>query len=91
VNVLKALFKDGRLVPGAGAAEIELAKGVEKYGSGVKGLAQHAIKQYATALEVIPRTLAENAGVKDANEVVSRLWTKHHQQGGEVWGVDIEV
>ena len=92
VNVIKALMKDSRLVPGAGASELELARRVETYGSGLKGLAQHAVKRYATALEVVPRTLAENAlGGAEGNEVLSRLWAKHEETGGEAWGVDIEV
>ncbi|OBZ69987.1 putative T-complex protein 1 subunit theta [Grifola frondosa] len=92
VNVIKALIKDPRLVPGAGATEMELAKRVEVYGSGLKGLAQHGVKRWASALEVIPRTLAENAlGGAEGNEVVSRLWAKHESQGGEAWGVDIEA
>lgn len=92
VNVIKSLLKDARLVPGAGAAELELAKRVEVYGSGLKGLAQHAVKRYSAALEVVPRTLAENAlGGAEGNEVLSRLWAKHEEKGGEAWGVDIEV
>ncbi len=92
VNVIKSLMKDARLVPGAGASELELAKRVEIYGSSLKGLAQHAVKRYATALEVIPRTLAENAlGGAESNEVLSRLWAKHEEDGGEAWGVDVEV
>lgn len=92
VNVIKALLKDPRMVPGAGATEIELAKRVDTYGSGLKGLSQHAVKRYASALEVVPRTLAENAlGGAEGNEVLSRLWAKHEQKGGENWGVDVEV
>jgi T-complex protein 1 subunit theta len=92
VNVIKALLKDARLVPGAGATELELGRRVEAYGSGLKGLAQHAVKRYAGALEVIPRTLAENAmGGAEGNEVLSRLWAKHEEKGGEGWGVDVEV
>ncbi|KAG0694950.1 chaperonin Cpn60/TCP-1 family [Suillus ampliporus] len=92
VNVIKSLIKDPRLVPGAGATELELGKRVEAYGSGMRGLAQHAVKRYATALEVIPRTLAENAlGGAEGNEVLSRLWAKHEQKGGEAWGVDVEA
>ncbi|KLO15150.1 T-complex protein 1 [Schizopora paradoxa] len=91
VNVIKALLKDSRLVPGAGATELELAKRVEAYGSGLRGLAQHAVKRFATALEVVPRTLAENAlGGTEGNEVVSRLWARHQEKGGEVIGVDVE-
>jgi chaperonin GroEL (HSP60 family) len=91
VNVIKALIKDARLVPGAGASELELARRVEAYGSGLKGLAQHAVKRYGEALEVVPRTLAENAmGGREGNEVLSRLWAKHAEPDGDAWGVDIE-
>lgn len=94
VSVLKALLKDPRLAPGAGATELELARRVEAYGSGLKGLAQHAVKRYATALEVVPRTLAENArGGAEGNEVLSAVWTAHQEgagKGGENVGVDID-
>ncbi|KAH6897987.1 t-complex protein 1 [Coprinopsis sp. MPI-PUGE-AT-0042] len=91
VNVIKSLLKDARLVPGAGATEMELAKRVDAYGSTLKGLSQHGVKKFASALEVVPRTLAENAlGGAVGNEVVSRLWAKHDQSGGEAWGVDVE-
>lgn len=91
VNVLKALLKDTRLVPGAGAAELELARRVEAYGGGLRGLSQHAVKKYAAALEVVPRTLAENArGGAEGNEVLARLWARHND-GHPLWGVDVEV
>ncbi|KAF8608443.1 T-complex protein 1 [Ceratobasidium sp. AG-I] len=89
VNVIKALVKDDRLVPGAGATEIELAKRVEAYGASLKGLSQHGVRRYATALEILPSTLAENAGL-DMTEVVSKLYEKHAQADGVAWGVDIE-
>jgi len=81
--------KDPRLVPGAGATELELARRVEVYGAGLKGLNQHAVKKFATALEVVPSTLAENAGL-DATEVISRLYAKHEKESDKTWGVDIE-
>ncbi|KAJ5984298.1 t-complex protein 1 theta subunit [Penicillium waksmanii] len=62
VNVVKAITKDPRLVPGAGATEIQL----------------HAIRKFAEAFEVVPRTLADSAGL-DATEVLSRLYTAHHR------------
>ncbi|KAJ1306027.1 hypothetical protein OPQ81_010740 [Rhizoctonia solani] len=89
VNVIKALVKDDRLVPGAGATEIELAKRVENYGASLKGLSQHAVRRYASALEILPSTLAENAGL-DMTEVVSKLYEKHAEADGAAWGVDIE-
>lgn len=93
VSALKALIKDGRLVPGAGATELALARKVDVYGAGLRGLAQHAVKKFASALEVVPRTLAENAlGGSEGNEVVARLLAKHEQEGeGKVWGVDVEA
>ncbi|QRV98369.1 TCP-1/cpn60 chaperonin family (T-complex protein 1) [Ceratobasidium sp. AG-Ba] len=89
VNVIKALVKDDRLVPGAGATEIELAKRVEAYGASLRGLSQHGVRRYAQALEIIPSTLAENAGL-DMTEVVSKLYEKHAEADGSAWGVDIE-
>ncbi|CAE6396023.1 putative T-complex protein 1 subunit theta [Rhizoctonia solani] len=89
VNVIKALVKDDRLVPGAGATEIELAKRVESYGASLRGLSQHGVRRYASALEILPSTLAENAGL-DMTEVISKLHEKHAQTDGTVWGVDIE-
>jgi len=92
VNVIKALLKDARLVPGAGATELELARRVETYGAGLKGLSQHGVRRWASALEVVPRTLAENAfGGAEGNEIVSRLWAKHEGAAGESWGVDVEM
>ncbi|KAH7100291.1 T-complex protein 1 [Auriculariales sp. MPI-PUGE-AT-0066] len=90
VSVLKALIKDARLVPGAGATEMALSRAVAAYGAELRGLSQHSARQYAAALEVIPRTLAENAGARDATEVLTRLRTLHDAAGGEVHGVDIE-
>ncbi|GAA5900780.1 hypothetical protein JCM5296_004893 [Sporobolomyces johnsonii] len=89
VNVVKGILKDSRLVCGAGATELELAKRVAEYGEKTPGLAQHAIKRFADALEVVPRTLAENAGL-DATEVLSRLYAAHQSSEDGVVGVDVE-
>jgi chaperonin GroEL (HSP60 family) len=67
-----------------------LLKRVLAYGEKTPGLLQHAIKKYAEAFEVIPRTLAETSG-HDATEVLSRLYTAHHNSDDGVAGVDIEV
>ncbi|RUP45988.1 T-complex protein 1 theta subunit [Jimgerdemannia flammicorona] len=92
VNVVKAVTKDGRLVPGAGATEMELNKRLLAVGERTPGLNQHSIKKFAEALEVIPRTLAENAGL-DATEVLSKLYAAHYKEedGGMAVGVDVEV
>ena len=54
INVIKALTRDPRLVPGAGASEAELARRVFEYGERTPGLNQHAIKKFAEALQVVP-------------------------------------
>lgn len=98
VNVVKAITRDPRLVPGAGATEMQLIERVTAFGDKTPGLAQYAIKKYAEAFEVIPRTLAESAGL-DATEVLSRLYSAHStpskqptKDGDAYWvtGVDIE-
>ncbi|KAI9830110.1 MAG: T-complex protein 1 subunit theta [Phylliscum demangeonii] len=78
VNVVKALARDRRLVPGAGATEMQLMERLQTYGEKTAGLAQYAIKKYAEAFEVVPRTLAESAGL-DGTQVLSRLYAAHHQ------------
>lgn len=89
INTVRILLRDGRLVPGAGASEIELARRVAEFGEKTPGLAQHAIRKWAEAMEVIPKTLAENAGLS-AEDVVSALY-KAHGEGQVDAGVDIEV
>ncbi|KAJ3899319.1 hypothetical protein F5879DRAFT_993887 [Lentinula edodes] len=55
-------------------------------------MVQHAMKKYLSALEVVPRQLAENAlGGAIAHEVVTRFWAKHEEKGGVQWGVDAEA
>ncbi|KAJ9095820.1 hypothetical protein QFC19_007435 [Naganishia cerealis] len=88
INTVKILLRDGRLVPGAGASEIELARRVSEFGEKTPGLAQHAIRKWAEAMEVIPKTLAENAGL-NAEDVVSALF-KAHGEGQVDVGVDID-
>uniref|UniRef100_A0A914UZM2 T-complex protein 1 subunit theta n=1 Tax=Plectus sambesii TaxID=2011161 RepID=A0A914UZM2_9BILA len=88
VNTFKALTKDNRLVPGAGAVEIELARQIESYGERCAGLDQYSIKKFAHSLEALPKQLADNAGVK-TTEVLSKLYAAH-QQGQANAGFDVE-
>ena len=78
VNVVKAITRDPKLVPGAGATEMQLIERVSAYGERTPELSQYAIKKYAEAFEVIPRTLAESAGL-DATEVLATLYAAHHK------------
>ncbi|KAG4304537.1 hypothetical protein PORY_001930 [Pneumocystis oryctolagi] len=89
VNLVKAIIKDPRLVAGAGATEIELSKQLSSYAEEVSGVFQHSIKKYAEAFEVIPRTLAENAGL-DSTEVLGKLYALHHSENKQTAGVNVE-
>ena len=89
VNNFKALSRDGRLVPGAGAVEMELARQVAEFADKCPGLDQYAIQRFAKALETFPRILADNAGLK-ATELVAELLAAH-QQGKSTTGVSVEV
>lgn len=88
VNSIKALVKDARVCPGAGATEIQIAHALMAIGEKTPGLNQYSIMKFAEALEVIPRTLSDNAGV-DSTEVLSKLYASQ-VQGKKTFGVDIE-
>jgi T-complex protein 1 subunit theta len=78
VSVIKAITKDPRLVPGAGATEMQLIERITAFGERTPGLTQYAIKAYGQAFEVIPRTLAESGGL-DATEVLATLYNAHQK------------
>lgn len=87
VNVAKVLCRDGRLVPGAGAAEMHMAKVLHELGTKTTGLEQYSIHKFAEALEVVPRMIAENSG-QPASDIISSLNTAH-AEGKSDFGVDI--
>lgn len=89
VNVVKAITRDPRLVPGSGATELQLVGRIQAFGDKTSGLPQYSIRKYGEAFEVIPRTLAESAGL-EATEVLSKLYTAHHKKDDWTTGVDIE-
>ncbi|EFO65000.1 TCP-1 chaperonin subunit theta [Giardia lamblia P15] len=88
VNVVKATCSDDRFLPGAGAAEMALATNLHDLASKEPGLQQYSIHAYAEALEVVPRLLAETAGLP-ADEVMTEMQSKH-VQGVDYTGVNID-
>lgn len=88
VNVVKAMTRDARFVAGAGACEAELSRQLRAVAQSVAGVEQYALHKFADALEVVPRTLAENAGA-DAMAVVSQIMAAH-ERGERGVGVDVE-
>ena len=67
LGVVAATIEEGKVLIGGGACEIDLVKQLREYGESVSGREQLAILKYAEALEVIPRTLIENAGLDTIN------------------------
>ncbi|KAL7605947.1 T-complex protein 1 subunit theta [Lactuca sativa] len=88
VNTYKALCKDSRIVPGAAATEIELARKLKEFSFSETGLDQYAIGKFAESFEMIPKTLAENAGL-NAMEIISTLYADHANGNVKV-GIDLE-
>ncbi len=78
-SVVKVAIEDGMMVTGGGSTAMELAMQLRDYAASVGGRAQIAIEAYASAMEVIPSTLAENAG-HDPIDVVIEM-RKQHKAG----------
>ena len=77
----------GKVVVGGGAIEIELAKKLREYADSVGGREQLAINKFAEAVEIIPRTLAESAGM-DSIDVLVEL-VAEHEKGNQYAGIDV--
>lgn len=80
-----ASLEVGKIVPGGGAPEIELARRLREYAETVGGREQLAINAFADSVEIIPRTLAESAGM-DAIDTLVELRAQH-EKGKENYGV----
>ena len=88
VNAYKSLCRNSKMLPAGGALEIELSRKLSSFARKQSGLEQYAIAKFAEALEVIPRTLAENSGSL-ASDVISNLYAAH-ASGAVNTGVDVE-
>jgi len=80
LGVVASAVKDGKLVAGGGAVEIELAKRLREFSRTLGGREQLAVEEFASSIETIPETLAENAGLDPIN-VLTELKQKHSSSG----------
>jgi thermosome len=76
LGVVSSSLKTKLIVPGGGAIEIELARRLRIFGQSLSGREQLAVEQFASALEFIPTTLAENAGM-DPIDILTELKSRH--------------
>ncbi|MFX0207624.1 MAG: thermosome subunit beta, partial [Candidatus Hodarchaeota archaeon] len=87
--VVRDVLEDGWAVAGAGSPEIELHKGLKDYAGTIKGREQMAVDAFADAVEIVPRTLAENAGL-DSIDVLVELRAAH-DKGNKNIGINVDT
>jgi thermosome len=86
LGVVRTTLEDGKVLPGGGAPETELALGLQNYADEVGGREALAVEAFANAVEVIPRTLAENAGLDPIDSLVDLR--ADHSEGSLSAGLD---
>jgi thermosome len=89
LRVVGVVVEDKMLVPGAGAPEIELAARLREYAATVGGREQLAIEAFADAMEIIPKTLAENAGMDQIDSLVALR--SEHEKGAKFAGLNVDT
>jgi chaperonin GroEL (HSP60 family) len=87
--VVSVVVESKKIVAGGGAAETELSLQLRRYASQEGGRIQLAIEAFASAMEIIPRTLAENAGL-DAIDVLVAIRAAH-EAGKKTFGLDMDT
>jgi thermosome len=86
--VVRNAVEDGKIVAGGGAPEAEVAKNLRSYAVKVGGRQQLAVEAFAEAIETIPLTLAENAGL-DPIDVMVALRAEHEKADHKYYGIEV--
>ncbi len=87
IGVVSVAREDGAVLTGGGSVLASLSRDLRSYAEGIGGREQMAIEAFAGALEVIPRTLAENAGLDPVNTIIDVR--KAHAEGKSSYGVNV--
>ncbi|WP_089804563.1 thermosome subunit beta [Halogeometricum rufum] len=87
LDVVATTVSDGRVLAGGGATEVELASRLRDYADSVSGREQLAVEAFADALELVPRVLAENAGLDSIDTLVDLRAA--HEDGDERAGLNV--
>ena len=88
LSVVSDVIENSKIVAGGGAVEIEVAKELRKYANKVGGREQLAIEAFASAMEIIPRALAENAGLEPI-DILVELRAAHDKEDGKYKGINV--
>ncbi len=81
-------IRDGKIVAGGGAVEVELAKHLRRYAQTIGGKEQLAVEAFARSLEGLAMALAENAGL-DPVEIIMKLRAAHEKEDGKWHGINV--
>jgi thermosome len=87
LGVVGVALEDGKILIGGGAAPMELSRTLHEFATTVGGREQLAIEAFANAIEIIPRTLAENAGLDPINTIIDLR--KAHKGGKKYTGLNV--
>jgi thermosome len=88
LSVVSDVIEHNKIVAGGGAVEVEVAKELRNYATDVGGREQLAIETFADAVEIIPKTLAENAGLEPI-DILVELRAAHGKPDGQYKGVNL--
>ena len=86
--VVRNVIEDGKIVAGGGSPEAELSKALKAFAVQVGGREQLAVEAFAEAVEEIPLTLAENAGL-DPIDIMVALRAQHEKANSKTFGIDV--
>ncbi len=89
IGAVTSAIESGYVLAGGGAPEMAVATKLRDYAQSVGGKEQLAIEAFADALEVIPRTLAETAGMDPVDTIVKLRAIHKNQKDGKYYGVDV--
>lgn len=87
VRVVSVVLEDKKILAGGGSPEIEVSLRLREYAASVGGRAQLAIEAFASSLEIIPRTLAENGGLDPIDKLVELRAA--HEKGQKKFGLNV--
>ena len=87
MGVVAVAHEDGEVLTGGGSVVAAISRDLRLYAEGIGGREQMAIEAFSGALEVIPRTLAENAGLDPVNTIIDLR--KAHSEGKSHFGVNV--
>jgi chaperonin GroEL (HSP60 family) len=85
--VTKVALEDRKMTIGGGATAIELSMALRDYATSIGGREQMAIEAYANALEIVPKTLSENAGLDPINMMLEMK--RLHKNGNKYAGINV--